>query len=75
MLAAYESAAALKLEAKERRLTALDAKFTSGDINKGDLDEADTWTKKLVADCGTILQTLREKRPSFRMNCPLPWFS
>ena len=70
LLSAYESAAALGLDAKERRLTALDAKFSSGDIAKDDLAAALSWTEKLVADCGTTLQTLRDKKAELEKELP-----
>lgn len=70
LLSAYESAAALGLDAKERRLAALDAKFSSGDIAKDALAAALSWTEKLVANCGTTLQTLRDKKAELEKELP-----
>lgn len=70
LLSAYEAAAALGLEAKERRLAALEGKFSSGDIAMDDLAAALSWTEKLIADCGTTLQTLRDKKTELEKELP-----
>lgn len=49
LLAAYETASALGIEAKERRFAGLDAKFASGEITKDDLATSISWSGDLVA--------------------------
>ena len=70
MLSAYESAAALKVDQAVRQLAILERKFSSGDVTKDDLVAAVTWTEKLVADCGTALQTLRDKKAELEKELP-----
>ncbi len=70
LLSAYESTAAMKVDQAARRLTAIDGKFSSGDIAKADLIDTIAWTERLVADCGTKLQTLRDKKAELEKELP-----
>ena len=70
LLSAYESVAALKVDQTSRRLAVLEGKFSSGDITKDDLAAASAWTEKLITDCGTVLQTLRNKKAELEKELP-----
>lgn len=70
LLAAYESAAALKVDQSARQLVALDGKFSSGEITKDGITAAVTWTEKLVADSNTALQILRDKKVELEKELP-----
>lgn len=70
LLAAYESAAALKVDQSARLQTSLTGKFSSGDVTKDDLVAALAWTEKLVSDGGTALQTLRDRKAELERELP-----
>lgn len=70
LLAAYEGAAAMKLDHSVRQLAAVESKLIAGDITKDDLARAIVWTEKLVVDCGSALQALRDKRTKLEGELP-----
>ena len=56
-LSTHETAAPLAVEPHNRQLSALDGKFSSGDISKDDLAAAVKWTSNLT---GKVAETLKD---------------
>jgi hypothetical protein len=70
LLLAYENVSALGIEAKERRLESLDAKFASGDVAKGDLAASIAWTADIVARAAERLQSARDRKAALENELP-----
>jgi DNA repair exonuclease SbcCD ATPase subunit len=70
LLAAYETASALGIEAKERRFAGLDAKFASGEITRDDLATSISWTGDLVARAEEKLRSLRDRKAALENELP-----
>ena len=69
-LSAHETAAPLAVEPHKRQLSALDAKFTSGDISKDDLAAAVTWTSDLTGKVVGVLKAAHEQKSVLERELP-----
>lgn len=69
-LSGYEGAAPLAVEPQLRQLSALDAKFTSGDITKDDLAGAASWTADLTARIPVALKAAQDRKSEIEKELP-----
>ena len=69
-LLAHETAAPLAVEPQIRQLPGLDAKCTSGDISKDDLDSAVKWTSDLTAQVAGVLKAAQDRKEALEKELP-----
>lgn len=69
-LAAHEAAAPLAIEPQTRQLTALDAKFTSGNITKDDFTDAVSWTAGLTERVPGVLKAAQDSKAELEKELP-----
>lgn len=69
-LSAHEAAAPLAVEPQKRQLSALDTKFTSGDISKDDLSGAVKWTSDLTGKAAGTLKTAQDRKEALEKELP-----
>ena len=69
-LSAHETAAPLAIEPQKRQLSALDAKFTSGDITKDDLAGALSWTLDLRGRVAAVLKEAQGQKSALEKELP-----
>ena len=69
-LSAYETITPLGVEPEVRQSAALDAKFTSGEITKDDLERAVSWTLDLRGRASDELENLLERRSALEEELP-----
>lgn len=69
-LSAHEAAAPFAVEPQARQLSALDAKFTSGDISQDDLAAAATWTSGLTGKVVEVLKAARDRKEALEKELP-----
>lgn len=69
-LSAHEATAPLAVEPQTRQLSALDTKFTSGDISKGDLASAVKWTSDLTGKVAGTLTAAQDRKKALEKELP-----
>ncbi len=69
-LSSHETAEPLAAEPQKRQLSALDAKFTSGDITKDDLSGAVSWTLDLTGRVAAVLKDAKDQKSAFEKELP-----
>ena len=69
-LAAYETAVPLAVEPQNRQLSALEAKFASGDISKDDLATAVKWTSGLTGKVAGALKNAHDRKGTLEKELP-----
>ncbi len=69
-LSAHETAAPLAVEPQNRQLSALDGKFSSGNISRGDLAAAVKWTADLTGKVAGTLKTAQDRKEALEKELP-----
>ncbi|QDU86149.1 recombination protein F [Planctomycetes bacterium Pla163] len=69
-LSAHEEAAPLDVAPDTRQLPMLDANITSGDISKGNLADAATWTTTLTERVASALEAAQARREALERELP-----
>lgn len=69
-LSAHEAAAPLAVEPQKRQLSALDTKFTSGDISRDDLASAVEWTSGLTGKVPGTLKAVQGRKEALEKELP-----
>lgn len=69
-LSAHEAAPPLAVGPHERQLSALDTKFTNGDISKDDLVSAANWTSDLTGKVALILRATQDQKEALEKELP-----
>ena len=69
-LAAYEAVAPLAVEPQNRQLSALEAKFASGDISKDDLAATVKWTSDLTGKATEALKNAHDRKGTLEKELP-----
>ncbi|MCB9896588.1 MAG: AAA family ATPase [Planctomycetes bacterium] len=69
-LSAHEAAAPLAVEPEKRQLSALDTKFTSGDISKDQLASAVKWTSDLTGKVAGTRKAAQDRKEALEKELP-----
>ncbi len=69
-LSAHEAAAPLVIDPQKRQFSALDAKFTSGDVSKDDLASAVKWTSDLTGKVAGTLKAAQNRKEALEKELP-----
>lgn len=69
-LSAHEAAPPLAIEPQKRQLSALDTQFTSGNISKDDLADAEKWTSDLTGKVAETLKASQDQKEAHEKELP-----